>query len=90
MRFYEHFSLAEFTQNSRDMTLLVKDDDKKIDRMKEIFLVNPFYEMFTLFQIQLIDAKAFLDTVIAIGLYELRKDELEKEIIENEGKKQAM
>jgi hypothetical protein len=76
MRFYEHFSLAEFTQNRRDMTLLVKDDEKRIDKMKEILIANPFYELYALFEIELIDVKAFLDTVIAIGLYDLRKDEL--------------
>ncbi len=36
MRLYEHFSLAEFTQNNREMTLLVKDDDKKLDQIKLI------------------------------------------------------
>jgi hypothetical protein len=49
MRFYEHFSLAEFTQNRRDMTLLVKDDEKRIDKMKEILIANPFYELYALF-----------------------------------------
>ncbi len=30
MRQYEHFSLAEFTSNNRDMTIFVKDDDNQI------------------------------------------------------------
>ena len=56
------------------MTLLVKDDDKKIDKMKEILGKNAYYELFTLFKIELIDAKAFLDTIIAIGLYTLKRE----------------
>jgi hypothetical protein len=31
------------------MTILVKDDDRKIDRMRDILVKNPFYELFQLF-----------------------------------------
>ena len=83
MRLYEHFSLAQFTQNSREMTVFVKDDDKKIDKMKGIICENIYYELYTLFFIELNDAKVFLESLIAIDLYALRKQELQKEILEN-------
>lgn len=88
MRLYEHFSLAQFTQNSREMTVFVKDDDKKIDKMKGIICENIYYELYTLFFIELNDAKVFLESLIAIDLYALRKQELQKEILENSKTKQ--
>ena len=33
MRLYEHFSLAAFTENNREKTILVKDDNRKIDKL---------------------------------------------------------
>ena len=55
------------------MTVFVKDDEKKIDKMKGIICENIYYELYTLFFIELNDAKVFLESLIAIDLYALRK-----------------
>lgn len=81
MRLYEYFSLSEFTQNNREMTVFVQDDDKKVDKMNKIACENVYYELFALFFIETNDARVFLETLIAIDLYALRREELEKEIL---------
>lgn len=55
------------------MTVLVKDDERKIDQIKGIIAENIYYELYTLFFIELNDAKVFLESLIAIDLYALRK-----------------
>ena len=56
------------------MTILVKDDERKIDKIKGIVSENIYYELYTLFFKELNDAKMFLESLIAIDLYALRKD----------------
>lgn len=52
----------------------MKDDERKIDKMKGILSENIYYELFSLFFIELNDAKLFLESLIAIDLYTFRKD----------------
>lgn len=56
------------------MTVLVKDDERKVDKIKGIVFENIYYELYTLFFVELSDAKMFLESLIAIDLYALRKD----------------
>jgi hypothetical protein len=58
------------------MTIFVKDDDRRIENIKGAIAENIYYEIHALLFIELNDAKAFLDNLIAIDLYSFRKEEL--------------
>lgn len=71
---YEQFSLSEWVDNERDKTMLTKDEENRVKKISSEHGKNPFYMLYSLLEIEGKDAESFLDVIMAMEMFTLKRD----------------
>lgn len=73
---YETILLSQYTDSNQQKSIIFKDSENRISKLKDLSRLNPFYKLYSFLNNQTRDAEAFLRVIIASELFILRKDEL--------------